>query len=323
MKKELKELQEWFNKNKTYLTYSLVGLIIGIGITCLFMPKRIAKLKDGSEPIVTLDEFTITADDYYNELKEVISTELISQLIDTKLLDEIYPTTDDIRIEILQKTQDTINEYTNYYKYDEKTFLSENGFNSRDELYELLLLNYKRDLYYQEYVRNLIQNNEINNYYIKSVNADMEIKYITTTDIDVMNKIITDLKNGKTYENIVNSYKKNITYKDMSYVSFDTDIDSKIYEEALTMKASSASSTYIVTDDNAYAIIFKGNVKEKDSIENIKSRIIEILKDKKIAEDTDSKIFYQSLNYLRNSHHLTFNDTVLKNKYDIFMKSYQ
>lgn len=321
MKKYIKKIKNFFENYKKELTFTLIGLIGGLLIMSLFIPERIAKLSDGTEPIVTITNKNITADEYYDDLKNAISIELLIQNIDTKILNDMYETTRDMETEVLKQMSDTISEYTNYYKYDEKTFLANNGFKSKNEFYTLLLLNYKRNLYYRKYLKENINSNEINNYYLKSMNPDMEIQYLYSSDVEIIKTILNEINNGSSYQDVANKYNKKVSMNNFKYVSFDNkEIHADVYKAACSLKANSVSTSYVEAD-GYYFIIYKGNVKEKAKLEDVKDRIIEKLIDLKDENDTDGKVYYKSLVDLREKNNITFHDTVLKDKYNEYIKS--
>ena len=287
----------------------------------LFIPKQIVPLSDGSLPIVTLDDFNITSNEYYETLKETTNIDYLIQIIDQKLLDEKYETTDEIKKEVQLEIQETIKSFTEYYGYTESEFLSLNGFKTEEDFFKLMLLEHKRELYIHEYVKERIKNEEINNYYIKNLIPDTEIKTISGEE-EVLEKILDELEK-KNYDEIIKEYQSQITYKDYSYVAFDNkEINEDIYTEA-SMLEENTYTTNLVSIDGTYHIIFKGDVKEKDDIDNIKDRLKEQIALKKINNDTNNELYYEALINLRKENNITFTDTVLKDEYNDYVNLYK
>lgn len=56
--------------NKNNIVILTIGVILGVIITIPFFPKRIAKLKDGTEAVASINDKNITADDLYNSMKK-------------------------------------------------------------------------------------------------------------------------------------------------------------------------------------------------------------------------------------------------------------
>ena len=48
----------------------LIGVIITVIVVIIIWPKRIATLKDGTQPILTVNNKTYTADDLYNDMMQ-------------------------------------------------------------------------------------------------------------------------------------------------------------------------------------------------------------------------------------------------------------
>lgn len=316
----MKKIKTFLVIHKTNILLLITGLSLGALIMSLFIPKRIAPLKDGTYPIVSFGNFNITADEYYETLKSGTSIDYLLQMIDKKILDEKYETTPDMKKEVQIKMNDTIKEYTNYYQISENDFLKENGFEKEEDFYNLMLLEHKRSLYEKEYVKSIITNSEINNYYIKDLIPDMEIKYITGSET-VLEQILSELKTKK-IEEIVKKYNKKITYKDYSYVAFDNDINEDIYSEVLMLEENSYTDS-LVSINGEYYIIFKGDVKEKANIDDIQKRIKEKLVQLKIDNDIYGELYQKALINLRNEYNITFNDTIFKDDYQDYLNDYK
>ena len=79
----------FLKKNKVSILVFIIGLSLGAFVMSLFIPEVIVPLKDGSLPIVTLNDFSITSNEYYEALKDTSDIDYLTQLIDEKLLDKI------------------------------------------------------------------------------------------------------------------------------------------------------------------------------------------------------------------------------------------
>ena len=139
---------------------------------------------------------------------------------------------------------------------------------------------------------------------------------------EVLEKILDELEK-KNYDEIIKEYQSQITYKDYSYVAFDNkEINEDIYTEA-SMLEENTYTTNLVSIDGTYHIIFKGDVKEKDDIDNIKDRLKEQIALKKINNDTNNELYYEALINLRKENNITFTDTVLKDEYNDYVNLYK
>ena len=307
--------------NKISIACLIIGLSLGALVMSFFIPEQVVPLEDGSLPIVTFDDFNITSDEYYENLKETTTIDYLVQLIDQKILDNKYATTDEMKKEVQKEMQETIESFSSYYQYDESEFLSLNGFKTEEDFFNLMLLSHKRELYVHDYVKEHLKNEEINNYYIKNLVPDMEIKTISGEEV-VLEKILNELKT-KNFDEIVNKYKKQIKSNDYSYVSFDNkEISEDIYIEALSLEENSYT-TSLISINGTYYIIFKGNVKEKDDIDEIRDRLREHIATIKISDDTNNELYNKALIELRKESNISFLDTILKEEYDEYINLYK
>lgn len=312
---------EFLKNNKLSIACLVIGLSLGAFVMSLFIPEQVIPLQDGSLPIVTLDDFSITSDEYYETLKETTTIDYLVQMIDKVLLDEKYETTDAMKKEVQKEMQETIKGFTEYYGYTESEFLNLNGFKTEEDFFNLMLLEHKRELYVHEYVKENLKNEEINNYYIKSLVPDMDIKTISG-DEKVLEKILDELKT-KSYDEIIKEYKKQIKTHDYSYVSFDNkEINEDIYSEVLNLEENSYT-TSLISINGTYYIIFKGDVKEKDDIDKIKDRLREHIATIKVNEDANNELYYKALINLRKENNITFTDTVLEEEYNDYVNLYK
>ena len=69
----------------------VVGFLIAtLLFRCILWPDRIATLKDGTQPIATLNGKTITADDLYENMKSYYSVNVLLNEIDDIILSKKY-----------------------------------------------------------------------------------------------------------------------------------------------------------------------------------------------------------------------------------------
>ena len=313
-------------KNKYVIFYFLIGLVIGLLVMALIAPKKIATLKDGTQPILSINGENVTADDLYTNMKSKYAMSSIIDLIDKKILTLKYEKTDEMQTQLEQTADYYVSQYTSYYGYTEQEFFTSNGFQDRDAFIDYLALDYRRNLYYEEYMNSLVTDEKINTYYNDSVFGDINAKYIMIaatddeTDTDLANEIIKKLSKGSTYDSIIAEYGDKITSKDLGYVTFNDSTDSTIKTELVKLSNNSNSSSYVETT-SGYAIIFRLDQKEKATLEDSKENIITAIKANIEANDTN--ISYKALINLRKENKLQFSDTELQTKYNDYCKSYE
>ena len=323
-KQEIKNIIKTDSLNKTTVAAFIIGLSIGLLIMVLFMPDRIATLENGEEVIVSISDKNITANDLYNDMKEYYSVNVLLERIDKMLLEEKYPEDNDMKTEVNKMADYYISMAETYYGYSEDQFLESNEFKNRDEFIEALKLEYRRNKWFDEYAKSLITDKDINLYYENNVYGDIKTKYISVAGTDdnaksLAERIINRLNNGETYDAIVDHYKDRITTKDLGYISFDSNID-KAYLDALKSLSNNSYTKDAIEDTEGYKIIFREDTKEKESLDNIKDRIIKVLATEK--KESDTTLLYKALINMRKDAKVEIKDTGLAKEYDKYIKMY-
>lgn len=323
--KKNKYIKNLIVTNKKIIYSSIIGIGVGTLIALSFYPERIAKLNNGEEVVVTTNLSTITANDLYDSMKKDTSIAALLNIIDSEILNKMYTITDDMNNEIEDTLEYYLNAYKSYYNYTEEEFLTSNGFTSKEDFKDYLTTDYLRNLYYEEYAKEQITDKEIKDYYKKSVYGDINTNYIAvkTTEENaenLINEILDKLNKGSTYDNIIEEYKDNITYANLGYQSWNSKIDSKYIEELKTLNDNTYSKEYITTD-YGYTIIFRLDQKEKNTLEDEKENIIEELSQELMS--SDENLFYKALIQLRKDNNISFKDTNLNKKYQVYCNQFK
>lgn len=304
--------------NKTSIFCLLLGVGIGLLIMSFQIKEKAIPLPDGTIPIVSLKDTNITSSEYYELLKKSSSIEILLEMIDNKLLSDKYILDDKKISNIKEEMNETINLYTKYYDTTEKEFLNNNGFKNKDEFLDYLILEEKRTLYEEDYLKEQITTSEINNYYINKINNDFEIMYIKGDDT-TLSEILIKLNNGEKQKDILNEYR-NVEFKNLGYISFDdNEVNPDIYNDAKSLKENE-HTTSLRSINNEYYIIFKGKEKEKDSVINLKDRIINAIVKEKIENDEDKILYKKALINLRDDNNITFYDSHIESLYKLYIK---
>ena len=303
--------------NKKTILVFIIGFSIGITLTILLRPDAISQLKNGKEKVVSIDNYTITADTLYESLKNMGSVYIIINEIDAKILDNLYETTDEMIEEVTSEANYYLNTASNYYGYSVTAFLSSNGFTSFEDFKNNLILEYKRNLYLTDYLKKEITEEEVKNFY-NNLTGAMSGKYILIDDLDTTKKILADLKSGKTYSEIINAYNDKINIKALKNIEFDSNIEDEIYEELKNLEVNSYSNNYFNLNDK-YVVVFKDDEIEKASLKDLNERIKIYLTEEKINQD-DGTIANEILNDLREKYNLHFFDTSIEKEYLNYLK---
>lgn len=323
---------EFFDKYHLAIYGALGGILVTVLIVVIIWPDRIATLKDGTQPVATINGMTLTADELYEDMKEVYSVSSLLDKIDTKILTDKYPDTDEMDDEAKTEAENYYNAYEQYYQMSKEDFLSQNGFNTEKTFLEYLKLNNRRTKYVKEYTQNEVTDKEINTYYEDEVYGDINTKHILvkvdssasddekTEAENLAKEIISKLDEGKTFDEVKEEYKDQITYEELGYKSYNAALEEAYKNEMKNLKDGEYSKEPVKTS-YGYHVVYRIDQKDKPSLDDIKDQIKEEIADEKISNDQN--LYYIALDKMREEANLTFEDTVLKDKYNSYIAKYK
>ena len=326
------KMLEFFDKYRLAIYGAVGGILITVLVVVIIWPDRIATLKDGTQPVAEIDGYTVTANDLYEDMKDVYSISSLLDKIDNEILEEKYPETDEMNDELKQQAESYYSAYKQYYKMDKETFLSNNGFGSEKAFLEYLRLQYRRNKYAEDYIKTLISDKEVEKYYEDKVYGDINTKHIlvkvdsSASDEDkkkaedLAKEIISKLNDGKSFDDVKEEYKDQITYEELGYKSYNANLESA-YMEAMQKLENNSYSKEPVKTSYGYHVIYRIDQKEKTALEDVKEEIIDSLVSEKKSEDKN--ISYVALDKMREESGLKFSDTVLEKKYNTYMSQYK
>lgn len=326
------KMLEFFDKYRLAIYGAVGGILITVLVVVIIWPDRIATLKDGTQPVAEIDGYTVTANDLYEDMKDVYSISSLLDKIDNKILEEKYPEADEMNDELKQQAESYYSAYEQYYKMDKETFLSNNGFGSEKAFLEYLRLQYRRNKYAEDYIKTLISDKEVEKYYEDKVYGDINTKHIlvkvdsSASDEDkkkaedLAKEIISKLNDGKSFDDVKEEYKDQITYEELGYKSYNANLESA-YMEAMQKLENNSYSKEPVKTSYGYHVIYRIDQKEKPALEDVKEEIIDSLVSEKKSEDKN--ISYVALDKMREESGLKFSDTVLEKKYNTYMSQYK
>ena len=329
---KLTRFYRWFDKYHLAIYGAVGGILLTTLVTVIIWPDRIAKLKDGTEPVAEIEGLTITADDLYEDMKNIYSVSALLDKIDRNILEEKYPETDEMNDEVQSQAENYYSVYEQYQKMSKEDFLSNNGFASEKEFLDYLKLQYRKNKYAEDYVKTLIKDSEVEKYYEDKVFGDINTKHIlvnvertasTEEKEEALNKakeIISKLDEGKTFDEVKEEYKDGTTYEELGYQSYDANLESA-YMEAMQKLDNNSYSKEPVETSYGYHIIYRIDQKEKPKFEDIKEDILKKLATDKLTEDTN--LSYIALDKMREEAGLKFSDTVLEKKYEKYISQYK
>ncbi len=333
-----KKATEALNKiddHRTGIILFVVGFLVAtLLFRCILWPDRIATLKDGTQPVATLDGKNITADDLYTSMKNYYSVKVFLNDVDKLILNEKYPDTDEMKKEIQSTADYYYQVYEKNYGYTKDKFLSEYGFATEADFLESLSLDYRRNKYYEEYAKSLVTDKEIEKYYENDVFGDVDSKHILVSikkdsDTDgltdseakaLAEEIIGKLNNGTSWDDIITEYGDKITHEELGYQAFNASLESAYLKECKDLAVGSYSKTPVLTS-YGYHIVYKIAQKDKPELNNIKDDVIEVLAKEK--KNNDTNLYYKALINLREEAKLEITDTKLKDEYNDYINSYK
>lgn len=323
---------EFFDKYRLAIYGVVGGVLATIFVVILIWPDRIATLDDGTQPVAEIDGFTLTADELYEDMKKIYSISSLIDKIDNKILVEKYPEPEGMEDDVNKEAENYYNIYNSYYGYTKEEFLFNNGFGSEAAFLEYLTLQYRRNKYFEDYTKLLVEEEEIAKYYDKEVYGDINTKHMlvkvssSATDEEkneaenLAKEIISKLNEGKSFDEVKEEYKDKITYEELGYKSYNASLESAYMEEMEKLENESYSKTPVKTS-YGYHVVYRIDQKEKPALEEVNDEIVEALADQIAAEDKN--LLYTSLDEMRMEAGFKFHDTVLEDKYNTYMKQFK
>lgn len=333
-KKEYDKLFKFYDFIDKYrlAIYGVIGGVLAtVLVVILIWPDRIAKLENGLEPVASIDGLTVTAEDLYEDMKEIYSVNNLLDIIDNKILEEKYPETDEMNTELNDQAENYYNMYNQYYGYSKEEFLTKSGFGSERAFIEYLRLQYRRTQYTDDYIKEQITDKEIEKYYEDKVYGDINTKHIlvkvssSATDEEkkeaenLAKEIITKLNEGKSFDEVKDEYKDKITYEELGYKAYNASLESA-YMEAMQKLENNSYTKEPVQTSYGYHVIYRIDQKEKPALKDVKEEIITSLVSEHKSKDTS--VQYKALDKMREDAKLKFTDTVLEKKYETYKYQY-
>ena len=333
---KLDAIMKKIDDNRWTIILFVVGFLLAtLLFRCILWPDRIATLKDGTQPVVELDDNTITADDLYADMKKSYSINVLLNLIDAGILEKMYPSTTEMESDVKNSAEYYYSMYEKNYGYTKETFLSQYGFNSDEEFLDSLRLDYRRNSYYDEYVLGLISDKDIEKYYETDVFGDVDSKHIlvsvsSSSDDEsglsdeeakkLANEIIKKLNNGTSWDDVIKEYKDQIVYEELGYNAFNASLESAYLKECKNLKVGTYSQSPVLTS-YGYHIVYKIDQKDKPKLKDVKDDIKEVLSNEK--KKNDENLYYKALISMRKDAGLKFTDTTFEDAYKEFVEKYE
>ena len=295
------------------------------------------KLDNGENAIVSFNNgYGVTAQELYDELKEMYGVNYLVNLIDSKLLDLEYEETTE-ELEYVQQIVDSVksesgDEFLSYIEYYY-------GVNSEEAFEDYIKLNYRRSLWIEDYANEIVTDKQIEDYYNDVYVGDMEVSHIlimsdATSDMSDDEKkeaeteayneakeIIERLNNGEDFATLAKEYSDDSgTASDggvVGTVNYGMNYDEDFVGAAAALEEGKYSSTPVKTQFG-YHIIYKTKQNEKESLEDSTDTIREIIANESLNNNT--LLYSEALEALREKYEMDIVDSSLKSGYENYLK---
>ena len=331
-KKKLVSAVKVLDDNRKAILCCIIGFLVAtLLFRCVLWPDRIATLSDGTQPVANINGEPYTADKLYEEMKKYYSVNIMLNDIDSMLLTEKYPETEEMNTSVSGTADYYYSYYETYSGYTKEEFLSNYGFENEEAFLDNLKLDYRRNKYYDDYAKSLVTDKEVDKYYEEDVFGDVDSKHILVK-IDknsedglsdeeakkLAKEIITKLNDGKSWDEVIEEYKDKIVNEELGYQAFNASLESSYLEECKKLEVGKYSKTPVLTS-YGYHIVFKIAQKEKPALKEVKDDVIDVLAEEK--KTADKNLYNKSLIAMREEANLEFIDTKLSDEYKKYLNS--
>lgn len=314
-------MEEKQKNKKTIITKetiisAVIGLIIGIVITCLV----VLYINYFKNRLATINGKTISAKTINNKVKLTSGFNLMMSEIDKTILNDIYTLTEEEEKEAKEQADYYIDSYTSN-GYSEQEFLEMYGFSTYDEFLEDIKVNIKSNKYLYDYLEKKLEPGAVQKYYdenkdkIETYDSEHILVKISDTVTDdqalaLANEIIAKLNEGKSFNEVVEEYKDKIVYEELGFQGKSSSLQQVYIDELVALKDGEYSKTPIKTT-YGYHIVHR---LATSTIDDLRETIIETLSTDSINKDQNipDKAFVE----LRKENNLKILDKELNKKYE-------
>lgn len=317
----------------------LFVLLVGVLLVVTSCGK-VPKLENGQEAVVSLKDGDISVDELYTEMKDSYALNVLLDMVDTKILNELYPSDDEEKEYVDSQVEQARNyyetSYSTYYSSFEQFLSAGYGVKDLDAFEDLLALNYKRTKATEDYAKDLATDKEIEKYYKDETIGDIKASHIlikpeydddaTEEEIEkateqakkTAEEIISKLKNGEKFADLAKEYSDDGSSSNGGELDWFNrgDMVEEFEKAAIKLEKGKYTTTPVKTE-YGYHIILKTDQKDKPKLDEVKDEIIETLAKEK--QESDENIQAKALIQLRKDHKIKIEDTSLNKQYKTYV----
>ena len=319
-------------KNKSIIC---ICALLSISLLLTGCGKEI-EVKNGSKVAVSIKDEKFTATEYYEKIK-TDNISILIDMIDTSMLEKKYPKTE----EETKYVDDQISQIKSYYGQDEATYLNVLktyfGVDNEKDLETKIRLEYKRNQAVLDYLKDHLEEKEINDYYETSISGEIKASHILiavdaasdATDeekqeaeakaLKKAQDIIKKLNKGEDFAKLAkkNSDDEGTASKggDLDYFTPDTMVAE--FSDAVKALEIDEYTKEPVKTQYGYHIILKTGEKDKPELSEVEDTIKETLANQKLS--ADARVYYETIMAVREENEISWNDTKLKSAYEDYM----
>ena len=304
--------------------------------------KKVPKLENGKEKVVSFKEGGIAVDDLYDELKSKYALNILLDMIDTEITSN-YEETDEEKeyISNQKATEETYYQilYSGSYATFEKYIQAKYGVNTSSELDPIFRLSYRRTQAIKNYIKENISESDIEKYFEDSYIGDIEASHIlitadyadgaTTEEItaaenkalETAKEIIKKLDEGADFAELAKEYSKDGSADDGGALGRfgHGDMVSEFEEAAYKLEVGQYTKEPVKTK-YGYHVILKTKDYGKGELADAKEEIIETLVNEKL--NSEDNITYKTLIDIRDEYGVTIEDSTISDQYENYKYNY-
>lgn len=313
---------------KVLISLAAILLLTGCGT---------ATLKNGEKVVAKMDGKKITAESLYSELKKQGGSTILTNLIDEHVVNKEIKTDDDAKSSAESQLKSFKDSYASY-GMDFSAALANAGYKSEEDFKKVLILDYKKKVVTEKYVKKQVTDDDINEYYKEKIFGDIEAKHILISPNTKDNmtdeeketaekeakkeaeKIIKKLDKGEKFDKLAKKYSDDEGTKSNGgklTVTYGSVVD-EFWKGVNDLKDGEYSKEP-VKSEYGYHIIYRIKQKAKPKLSKVKDDIIDKIVDERIS--SDSTLQTKALVALRKKYNLKISDSGLKKSYNNSVKT--